>query len=372
MRRPVDRVRVEASDGRVFDRFTSLEITNDITAPSEASFELGDDGSWASIADFVEPGVEYKVWVNDRLRLSGRVEAQDAPIDAGGGTTIRFLVKTKLADARFASAFPTTRVKDTSIKDFLLALYSPLGYTEADFIFRADVSRDLMTGRSSSADKTVNLDAIKLEQAKVAPPETIFDAAERHLARHGLMHWDAPDGRIVVGAPNDTQDPLYRFRLFRGPGSEANNLLAARRVRNYAGVPSSVWVFGVGGGRSFAKARVAASRVDQDVIDRGFFRPVTIIDEAVTTQAKAEARARREMADRSREKEAWELMTDGWSYWDGTEAIPYGVDTVADVVVGTAGGAVGAYYVHKVKLKRSPEQGDTAELSVLARGVWVL
>ena len=122
--RPRDTVRVEiigsSGSNGVLDNFTSFEINTDITSPSEASFELGDDRTFNTIGNVFDPGTNYQVFINDRPRMRGRVEANDIPFDAGAGAVVRFTVRTKLADAQYASARQSTKVKNVTIKDFIL------------------------------------------------------------------------------------------------------------------------------------------------------------------------------------------------------------------------------------------------------------
>ncbi len=379
MARLPDQLKIEAvgaGGGKgVLDNFTSFMITHDLTSPSEAALELGDDGSWASLEQYIAPGTEYRVFLNDRLSLSGRVEVDDIPLDAEGGAVVRFTVRTKIADAMYASARQKIRVKNTSIKDFLLELYDPLGYAESDFVFDPATSRDLMTGKDTAnkgRPTRVDLEPIKLDAARVNPPETIYAAADRHLRRHGLLHWDTPDGKIVVSAPNDSQDPIYYLRMMRGERGRENNILGATRTKDYSGIPSVVGVFGVGGKSNFAKSKVSALAKDDDVIAAGFHRPVSIIAEAIKTNALAERAAAREMSARSKRKDAWELEIDGLSWWSGTENVPWGIDTVCNVETDLAGGALGAYYIHRVVQRRDADSGDVTNLSVLRRGIWRL
>lgn len=373
MRRKPDEVKVEAVGLGTLDRFTSLEIAQDLTGPTTAGFEVGDDATWNELRDFVEMGTAYRVFVNNRPVLTGRIEARDVPTDVGSGTSVRFTVRTKLADAMYASADPKTRVKDVAIKDFLLALYAPLGYTEADFVFDADVSRNLVTGKSKTTGKApVDLEPMKEDQAKVQPPESIYAAADRHLRRFGLMHWDSPDGRIVVGAPNDEQDPLYRFTLVRKPAEGQNNVLGMTRVQDWSELATILGVFGTGGKSDYSRAKVRAFAQDDDAIAAGFYRPVVIVADGVNTQALAERAARRELSARSKLKDAWEISVDGLSFWDGASSTNYAIDTVADVFSDLVAGTAGAYYVHRVTMRRDAQNGDTTTLSAIAKGVWVL
>jgi len=361
--------------GAVFDRFTSLQIVNDITAPSEALFEVGDDGTWSALSEYVAHGARYSVRVNGLLRLTGRVEASDVPSDPKAGAVVRFTVRTKLQDALYESADESVRVKNVSLKDFILAVYAPLGYVESDFIFRGSVARDLITGRDSAnkgSQDARDLEPIKLDQAKVRPPESVYDAADRHLRRHGLMHWDSPDGRIVVSAPNDTQPPLYTLVQTRSGRGLANNTLGITRTQDWSSIPTAVWLYGVAAGGARSRSRVSAYSEDADLLAAGFHRPITILAEGVKTRELADRAAARELSARSRAKDSLSAEVDGLSWWSGSESIPWGVDTVADVLVDQAGGRCGAYYLHRVQLRRDAQRGDVTNLSMVRKGVWQL
>lgn len=378
-----DVVRVEIIEsptvrGGVLDAFTSLVIRNDITMPSEASFEIGDNGTWASMGEVFQPGVQFQVFVNDRPRMRGRVEMNDVPFDAGAGAVVRFTVRTKLSDAMFASARQKTRIKNTSIKQFILNLYADLGYTESDFIFAPYTSRDIFTGRNRGETQSpTNLDRIKVDEARVKPPESIYAAADRHLRRHGLMHWDAPDGRIVIGAPDDEQDPTYTFNMYRGGANgggdaQTNNVLGATRTRDWSGLPSTVAVYGRGGKRDFVKSRVASFAVDQDVVDGGFYRPVDILAEGIRTQEQADRSSARELANRAKRKDSFSITVDGWSSWDGSQGFLYSPDTTVQINTDVAGGQAGAYYLHATQMSLDAQGGATTQLNMVKRGIWRL
>jgi hypothetical protein len=375
---PIDRLTIEASGGDRtdfnFEDFASFTLRTSIVEPAEVSLELGDQTGFERLRDFVQLGSQFQVFLGDRPRLRGRVEAVDAPHDAQQSSVQRLAIRTRLTDAVVSSAPQGIRLKDASIREFILACYAGVDLTEADFDFRGDVSRDLMTGKGSRGQRAPKaLDALKAEQAKVAPPEAVFSAVDRHLRRHGLLHWDGPDGKIVVAAPDDQQDPIYFVQLYRSPDlAQLNNALSINRSFDVSQSATHLGVFGTSGKADFSKAKVGSVVFNPTLIAAGFNRRVVVQDEGVRNNALAERRANYEFAQRNRSLERLTIRVDGLSYRNGSELIPWAPDTVVDVVSEDHGGALGAYYVETVEMSRTPQAGDVTTLTAVAQGVWVL
>jgi hypothetical protein len=373
VRRP-DVVRVETERGG-FDSFNRLEIVTDLLDASQATLDIGDDGSWRDLERIVAPGQLFRVYVNDLLQLTGRAEVNEVPVNAAAGTVVQLIVRTKMADARYASADPAIRFKDQSIKSFILALYAQHGYGPQDFAFAPAADRDLVTGRKTGAEDPVDLEPLKADQQKVNPPETTFACAERVLRRQHLMHWDGADGRILVGRPDDQQSPLYTFRCKRGAASSGNNVIAPRRVLDWSEVPSEVWVYGSGPGRDVLRASLRGVSVDLDLAavfaaSGHFNRRVILPVESARTQAQADAQARRERASRSLRKDAWSVELDGWTFWDGRRATPLAINTTVDVDVDTVGGSSsGRYLISRLTRSLDADGGFSSNVELLAPGV---
>jgi prophage tail gpP-like protein len=287
--------------------------------------------------------------------------------------TQRFCVRTKLTDAVYSAAPVGVQVRNQSIKQFVLAVYKSLGFTEKDFDFRGDVSRDLMTGRSTRGGKTPRpLDPLKEEEAKVQPPEACFAAVERHLRRHGFMHWDGADGRIVVAAPDDGQEPLYALRLQGGADGQYNNCLEATRTQDVSEAPTELGVFGTGAKGGQPRARASAIVTNPQLIAAGFTRRAAIVDEAMRNKELASRRASRELAQRNRGLERITVTVDGIAFRDGLDPLPWAHDTTADVYFEMVGGALGLYYIEDVQMARDAESGDRTRIQLVPKGVWVL
>jgi prophage tail gpP-like protein len=372
-----DVITIETQEGSC-QLLSNCDLTQDFHDVSSMSLTIGDDGSWRTISKIVAPGRIVKLSLNGRLQFTGRFEENEVPVDTGQGAVAQVTARTKMSDARYASADPKTKFQDVSIKQFLLALYKPLGYTEADFIFDAETDRNLLTGEKRGAKALVDLDPMQEGKAKVKPPETIFDAATRHLKRFHLTHWDAADGRIVVGKPEDAQAPIFALLGKRGAAAQANNVLTARRVRDWSEVPSQVRAFGTTINDDNEEVPFAGIATDADLVAVSklpgghFSRPVHMPVEGLKTKAKAIAQATRELAARSKRKDAWEVSVDGWTFWNGQRSIPWAINCTADVDIEVIGAeASGRYLIHRLHRTLDVHGAGTSRISLVAPGVLV-
>lgn len=356
------------------DRCTQYEIVTDLLSPSTARFELGDEGTWEELRPVIDIGSRYVVSVNGFPRIVGRLLTRNMNVTADAGATIQLAIRTRLADAMYTVCDAKIGVKNVTLKDIILAAFKRMGLVEADFIFEANVARDLLTGRSSPGQPAPEVQTLREDEARPHAPETVYGYVDRHLSRFGLMMWDAPDGRIVIGRPDDTQRPIYSMTCRRGAAAQANNLLSATKTEDFEEVPRDLWVFGVGGGKDQALARVKFVQLDPVLfgVSPTLDRSAMIIDESIKTEAQAAARARREMMRRSLQKDTWLLETDGFGYWDGSSSFPYVIDAVADVQVDVGGGAVGPYLLYQCTMHGNAEQGNTTKIAAAGKGVWNL
>lgn len=407
----------------VLDRTTQYEIGLSCRQPSVARFEVGDERTWGVFEEVMGIGSKFSVSVNGVPRVTGRLLTRNMPLSPDSGATVQLMVRTVLADAAFTCCTLGIDVTDVTLDTLILKAFERLGVTRDDFIFKADLARDALTGRRSGqpsaaaslrariarlesqqfpandeAAKHVigqkrvlqeqlsgaetrpvvpDLEEIQVAQAKVQAGETIYGFVERHLLRHGLMMWDAPDGKIVIGHPDDSQDPLYIMSAQSGPESVANNILSCTRTEDYEQVPASIWVYGkkLSDKKGYAaKGAIKANERDPLLgsLDPGLDRLLIVLDEGITTQELAAARARRELLNRSMSKDAWSIETDGLSYWTGSKSVEYGIDTVADVRVDIAGRRDGPYLIHELVMRGDADGSHTTTMTGIGRGIWVL
>lgn len=369
--RPKDRIWIEGERGR-FDRFRRVDVTTDVFGEAMATFEVADDRAWQSMRTLLLPSRELRVVCNGLPVFTGRVDANELPVSCEDGTVIQVVMRTRLADTRIGSARSDVAVQNTSIRDFILALYERHGFTADNFLFSPDTDRDIATGKKPGRRDPVDLEPFVADKAKVLPTETTEAAAKRHLERHHLMLWDSATGLVCVGLPDDRQLPFYRFEQRRG----VCNFRSARPVNDWGEVPGEIWVYGGGVGNDVLRAPVRGVAVDFDLAISAantgqFNRRVILGVQGAKDLARANAQARRELAARSRRKAAWEVVADDWTFWDGARATPYAIATTAEMAVETHAGSAlaGRFLVTGVRKTADADSGVSSTLTLLAQGL---
>jgi hypothetical protein len=355
----------------LIDRATSYSITTDITTPCETLIELGDNGTWSALKEAISIGRRFKIGLNGSPLMTGRLLTRAMPLNAQAGATVQIVVRTNLADAAYSSCGPVN-IQGATLKDIVLQAYKTIGLVESDFEFDADVARDLITGRGKNTNALVDLSAITEQNARVQPPETVYAFADRHLRRFGLMHWDSPNGKVAVGKPNDKQQPIYWLQSSR-QNPRGNNILDCRRSEDYESVPTSLAVYGQGGGRDYARSTISHTLSNSVLtgVSPPILRPTMVIDESVGSLALAEYRAKRELAQRSLNMDSWDVTVRNWTYSDqNQQLVPWTINTVCGLVVDVASPVQAPFFIWRVARTGNASEGHSTRLTLAAQGVW--
>lgn len=373
MPRKPDVVRIETSAG-VLDAIERFEIRHAIGEPSSATVTLGDDGAWSELGPKFAPGTDWKLFVDGAAQITGRVEIEELNGSPDEGVTIVATIRSKQTDAYVAAADPGVKVVGTTILDFIVALFEPLGFSKNDFVFTTYAVRDLLSGKRGNTDKNppADLEPIQVPQAKVQPGETIIEAALRHLERHGLIMWDSPDGKIVIGAPDNESPISYRFQLKKGEASKANNLLGFKRLRDFSEAPSEVWVYGQTWGGDLAKSTVYGVAPNlpmlQIAAETGHFkRKRVMVMNQIRTQEQARSKAMRELSAARFKQDAWSLRCDGLSYWDGAQQTKWALAAMSEVENDLMGGPQGSYMIVGYRLSGDENTGTSSTIDIVAK-----
>jgi prophage tail gpP-like protein len=150
-----------------------------------------------------------------------------------------------------------------------------------------------------------------------------------------------------------------------------------RRVIDWSEITAKVVVFGQTTGKDVAKSSIQGVALDTEIaaisnLNNQFTRVAVIQDQQIKNLDQANRKAQRELSMRHRRKDAWEATVDGWTYWNGSEQIPWAPDATADIHSDVHGGALGRHLIHRVRLSLSSGGAVTTQLALVAPGIWKL
>ncbi len=371
------------------EKFERLEMELTIQGPSTATFEIGDESAAPLFAN-LQHGVEAVVTINGRPALTGKIISDRAPIRSDGGIVATFAIETIIGAASICSGDPNLKVGGYNITEnpangdvivkqqkyalgaWLAKLYGPLGVKPTDFITRSALDRDILTGIPSRGGKVpADFAAVMGDQVKINPGDIIYEAAANQLRRFSMGHWDSPNGGIYVGPPDDDQFPIGRLVYKSDPTlASANNVIEAEPIRDWSEVPSVVRTHGTFASPAQSYRPIVGRAEHKDVLKAWGHRPVIVKGEFARGQAQSDAHARRELASRSKQKDAVEVRLDGWSFWDGKQNVPIAPNTTWDVDLDVRGGIIGIYYCLAVRYSLDDNEGPTVTLVLTRQGTF--
>lgn len=300
-----DRVELEVG-GRQLTRWVSYRVDSDLLNPADA-FSLEVDvpvNDTEGVLDLVRPGASFKLYVIRRrggqerrsLQMTGTIEGRDMGVSKRGGIRVQVTGRDRaglLVDANVQPGIICDGHTDRLL-DLLTNAVEPYGI---EVIADDTAERSILTGERRRAPRTAlerrearaagvppgrysrtrleaaraagtpldealgvtadsgarfaagvppsEIERMTVREARPNPGETIWDYFTRHLRRFGLMMWFTADGKLVVGSPDWSQEPIYRFiRRPRPSADDPNTILDGGIKETILNSYSSVTVSG--------------------------------------------------------------------------------------------------------------------------------
>lgn len=228
-----------------------------------------------------------------------------------------------------------------------------------------ELARLRAAGRYANKLAPVEVEQIRIRDARPRPGESVWAFIERHARRFGLMLWADPDGRIVVSSPN-YQSPVRGFlrRTRRSSDTEPNNILAGGVRINGADRFGEVRVYGRARGRDVSRSRIYATASDPNV---PFTRLHVMHDASIRDQDEADRLAQRTLAHGAARTRTFDYTVQGHAYRTREGPIYYAPDTVLHVYDDVAGIDEDLYVVRRT-FAGSKEHGTTTRLILCPKG----
>lgn len=182
--------------------------------------------------------------------------------------------------------------------------------------------------RGRSANGMVGSDIERLTVAEASPRagETVWSFLARHAERLRVMMWFSPDGKLILGSPDYSQTPRYRFvRRWTSDPGDPNNYEEGGTKWNGADQLSKVTVYGRAHGHDVTRSRIRAVATNLDMpFER---RKIEHLGDC-TSQAQADAAAKRLIREGEESAEVTTIQADD----HGQGRYLYAADATADVL----------------------------------------
>jgi len=347
-------------DGVQFDFFSDYTVQSDLLQPG-GEFHFGaalissSRGVRANLGPKgLAPGRKVALRLvtpkGQTLQHTGRIYDVQYEVARKTGSTILVVVRDHMHGLVHGDALPDLAIEGMTFADVVKAITRKYGFADSDVTVNSDAARSLVTGKPAagatlSAQAPIDLEAYKVDQAMPQAGENAYAYLARHARRFGLLVWGSADGKVIIGRPNYTQKPAYRFQLIASAtGGVSNNVQSFRRRLSMSQRPSEVHVYGKSHGGDWYRTQIHEIVSDDEVKAAGIYAPITVHDNAARDATQARERGRYEIGKRRQTSDVVSVSLARHAADDGTV---YGVDTMADVYVPSASVDASMYVVRR-------------------------
>ncbi len=357
----------------------SYEVANSILeVPSSFAMRVGHNGLLQELIKRFPPHAKYQLYIREALQASGRLGGYSVPSD--DGSTLELHGRDRLAPLHDAFIREERSFVGQTYLDIVKIALTEAGVDPGGVVKHDNSSnRRTMTGVDVKARAPRNVQEIVVEKGKggvvyttvVAKlSERWLDFVRTHLDRAGLFLWAEAGGDWQLSAPNTQQEPTYALSLNATTPQDARGFRGGIRrdeFRNSVDPPrySEVIIYSRVTAKKFGRSKVKGGFEDQEMIDLGIDRPMTLRDANVASVEQAETLARRKLAEGRRATFRLQYTTHGHSAVNpnGQRAV-WAPDTMValdDQEVGLKG----LFYVEGVTHRCSEGSGRTTTLRLL-------
>lgn len=252
-----------------FTRFLSYEYDEHYLVPADTwEFTLAADQVSDGDRQALVTGARVEVVIDDNVQSIGYVDDIRIHGNRHAGSVIRVTGRDWMSPAVDSHVDPQTRFSEGMTLDQLLqAVFAPFGMQVLETSNLAN--RNAMTGGNfgtPTSKKGKPLKSYVLHQIKPYPQEGAFAFASRVAQRFGLWLRPAVDGKTIVCAVPDFNQPAqYELRL-KTDGTQRNNVIEWDTTFSRADQPSILFASGFGGGGDFAHTTLRGAIINPLVV----------------------------------------------------------------------------------------------------------
>lgn len=265
----MDKVFLEIA-GRKIQNFKSYTIDADMFIPDDAfSIEL------ARPEISIPAGKQCKLWVNDKLELTGIIDKVVPSYDKSG-RKLSITGRDLMGWCVDADAEDFITVKNYTLKALAEKLLSKCEFIDIKNIqYQENVKGRL---KSRGARSQVGLFDTTTPLSQIEPGMKVYEVLKEYSRSKGLLFYAMPDGSFVFGRPKENTG-FSQFNIIHRKDGRGNNVLSGEKTDDISKGYSKVTVVGQKQGQDvFTAAQINVEAVKTDSAFP-FYKPRFIKDE---------------------------------------------------------------------------------------------
>ena len=273
-------------NGKTHGQWTNYDIVSDLLTPAD-DFSVTLGRPVDAVPTAVKEGDKVEVRVGGDTVLSGRIDRVHTTTEKGNKTLT--IQGRDDAGILLDCSAPLFNAQDMDLNQIIEKIVKPLGLSK----IRIDAAK-----------------TNKTHKVQIEPGSRAWDALTQYAEANGVWPWMEPDGTLVVGGPDYTTAPVAELVL-RVSGDN-NNIKSLEVERNMAARYSEVTVLGQS---HTGKHNIKATVKDESL---KLSRPLIVTEPDVDSQAEAERKAKKRLADSRLEGLTITAVVQGHRTDDGT------------------------------------------------------
>ena len=273
-------------NGKTHGQWTNYDIVSDLLTPAD-DFSVTLGRPVDAVPTAVKEGDKVEVRVGGDTVLSGRIDRVHTTTEKGNKTLT--IQGRDDAGILLDCSAPLFNAQDMDLNQIIEKIVKPLGLSK----IRIDAAK-----------------TNKTHKVQIEPGSRAWDALTQYAEANGVWPWMEPDGTLVIGGPDYTTAPVAELVL-RVSGDN-NNIKSLEVERNMAARYSEVTVLGQS---HTGKHNIKATVKDESL---KLNRPLIVTEPDVDSQAEAERKAKKRLADSRLEGLTITAVVQGHRTDDGT------------------------------------------------------
>jgi prophage tail gpP-like protein len=331
--------------GRAHEQWESYRIDSDFLTPADDWTMIVSAAAGSNLPDFVYEGATVSLVMGDDVLLTGLVDAIAEDVEKH--TSYIELYGRDRASLLIDCSAPILSLQMATLEQIITKAVNPLGITKVEYQAKPAAPR---------------------QKVHTEPGQTVWDWLQAACEANQVWPWMAPDGTLVIGAPDYTSAPVADLILRRN--GEGNNVKRLQRVRSLHNSYSEVTVLGQSSGDGDIGHNALKGQATDDTVP--LYRPRLVVDGNCESVELANRRAAKLIADSKMHRDQLVATVEGHRVTTSAGAGKPWAAGMRVHVLSEPHGVDAVYFVMRRTFTRSKSGGPGTELHLIPDGSWLL